>query len=477
MEEQDIKDMIRKYERHDANFAWPFMHAMAELGLTGVNIPQEYGGQGADNLSGVLAMIEMSRIWAGGALILGVENSLAGYPIVKFGTDIQKNRWLPDLASGKILGCFGLTEPNYGSDAANIETYAELQPTSARHVFGTKRFITNAPVAKFIILPCRTDRKIKGHRGISTFVVEIDRHQFSGLTTSLPNQKLGLHAAQMGDVVFEKYPIFQNELLGDENNGFRVPMTTLNHGRNWIAAQCIGLLERIFELGLEYAKIRATFGAPLFERSSAYDVLSETKLASDISKLLLYHSAFLEDSSREFVTYASLAKFYASEKVRECSQNVQRKIFGGMGYLLESEITRIVADSLVEDIYEGSSPVQIDIILKAWKEGRLPVSGYINYLELCEKKRELEEKMGKISYLNLRNQRLPSKVARVLPLAMAWDLVTMYKDNWPKDFFFFRPEFLKHYIFDKIRLLWPSKQHMETEWILEEANQQIQAAI
>ena len=173
-ETKNISEMIKKYERHNAPFAWPFVREMAGLGLCGINIPDEYGGAGMDNLSGAIAMVEMCRVWPGGALILGVGNSLVGDPLFRLGNEAQKKKWLPKLAVGKILGSFGLTEPNHGSDAAHIETYAELV-SGGFLISGEKCFITNAPVAKFLIVFARTDRSIKDHRGVSAFLIPVMR--------------------------------------------------------------------------------------------------------------------------------------------------------------------------------------------------------------------------------------------------------------------------------------------------------------
>ena len=468
-----IRGMIRKYEFHGAPFAWEFVHAMAELGLTGINIPEEFGGQGADNLSGVLAMIEMARVWSGGSLVLAVGNSLVGYPLSKFGSKSQKEAYLPRLATGKILGSFGLTEPGNGSDAGGIKTFAE-RVNGGWLASGQKQFITNIPIAEFIILFARTNRDEPGSKGITAFLPHLLRPTPPSLTIPPPDHKLGNHAAHMGKIFFDNYHLFESNLFGEYENGFGIAMATLAHGRNWIAAQAIGVMEHALELALEYAQLRATFGESLINHSKIYDEISKLARDIDISKILLFYSSKLEDEDKEFYHYASLSKLYSSQAARKRIQAVNR-IFGGSGYVMETPITPLVADSLVFDIYEGASEVQIGVILDAWFKNKFLFSAYVEHLELMELKHRLKAEMGGINFLKLKNQRLPSKTANILPLAAAWDLLkSEFSKEWPREFMIFRnPELLRNLIFDQIRLKWPNKHHTETEHLLESAREHL----
>lgn len=474
--EPDIKEMIRKYEWHrqePAPFAWEWVRAMAEIGLTAINVPEEYCGQGADNLSGVLAMIEMARAWSGGSLILAVGNSLVSYPLSKFGSDNQKKAWLPQLASGKILGSFGLTEPGHGSDAAHInETFAEKIP-GGWQVSGQKQFITNVPVASFMVLFARTSREKKDHKGITAFLPYLARRTES-LTIPPPDNKLGNHAAHMGRIFFDKYFIFESGLFGEYENGFKIAMSTLAHGRNWITAQGTGLMEHALELALKQSRDRVTFDEGLIVHSEIYDPIIELAAAIDISKILLFYSAKLEDEGKEFYQYASLAKLFSSESARKLIQAVQ-KMHGGSGYVMETEITHLVADSAVLDIYEGASAVQKDIILRAWLENKFLLPGYVEHLELIEHKRALKAEMGEKSFLKLHNQRFPSQVADVLPLVVAWDLMKKeFSKEWPKDFMNYKdPDILRALIFDKMRLKWPNRHHKKTDWLWDDAKEHL----
>lgn len=454
MEEKDIGEMIRKYERHGAPFAWEFVRAMGELGLTGINIPQEYGGQGADNIYGAIAMIEMSRVWAGGALILAVGNSLVGYPIAKFGTVKQKKRWLPRLASGKILGSFCLTESDYGSDAAHIQAYAA--PIDSGWVLnGEKHFITNAPVAKFFILSARTNRSVEGAGGVSVFLIPVKRRNVGpgrSIEISKPIRKIGLHAAHMATIKFTDHFVDKSCLLG----GFGVPMSTLEHGRNWIGAQCVGLLDASEEFAIKQALLRETFGEPIIVHSAVGDSIIEIAVAADISRMFLFYSACLEDEGKEFSQYASLAKLFASEEVRRLSQKAQR-IYGGSGYLLDLPIARIVLDSLVPDIYEGTSEVQRSLIVKAWVKGKIPI--YIppfyrsEFEALKERVRLVLKNTG--SALLLHDQRETFRAADMLPWWIAKDLIATEFQDWPKEFMWFKdPSLLMALIHERIKTGW-----------------------
>lgn len=468
---QDIKEMIRKYEFHGAPFPWEWVHAMAELGLTGVNIPEEYGGQGTDNLSGILAMIEMARVWSGAALVLAVGNSLVAYPLSKFGSEIQKRSWLPQLASGKILGSFGLTEPGHGSDAGNInETFAEKIEGGWR-VSGQKQFITNVPVASFIILFARTNRQETGHKGITAFLPHVMRQSHS-LSVPPPDHKLGNHAAHMGKIFFDNYHVFESNLFGEYEKGFSVAMATLSHGRNWIAAQGIGLMEHALILAKKQAEDRKTFGKPLSFHSEIYDIVTRLSVAIDISKILLFHSAKLEDEGKVYYPYASLAKLYSSESARRLIQEVQQ-MHGGSGYVMETKIAQLVADSVVLDIYEGASNVQIDVVLDAWLSNKLALPAFINGLNLLGHKFYLRKLMGDEKFLKLKNQRFPAQLARILPLVAAHDLLENdFGKEWPSEFMTFKnhPETLRNLIFDELRFNWPGPAHNKIDGLWEEAN-------
>lgn len=454
-EQRKISWMIKKYDRHGAPFAWTFVREMAELGLCGINIPEEYGGAGMDNLSGVIAMIEMCKVWPGGALILGVGNSLVGDPLSRLGNDAQKKKWLPGLAAGKILGSFCLTEPNHGSDAVTLETYAE-KVGGGWLISGEKCFITNAPVAKFLIVFARTDRSFKDHRGVSAFLipVRLKDKKNGALVIEKPDQKLGLHAAHMGWIKFENLFVSENCLLGELNNGFgKGAMATLAHGRNWIAAQGIGILDAVLRLALKHAQIRTAFGKPLIVRSGVGDQIVRMALSADISRILLFYSAWLEDQGAEFAQYASLAKLFSSEKALKLALEAQ-SIYGGSGYLTEMEIARFVVDSLPLRIYEGASNVQRSNIARAWVDGKIPFYVPPFYRDEMEGWRErVRQQLGEKSALVLEDQRNPFYAADLLPWLVARELILReFNDTWPKEFMHFKdPSLLLALINEQIK--------------------------
>lgn len=474
MEAEDIKEMIKKYERHEAEFAWEFVKAMAELGLCGINIPEEYGGAGMDNLSGVIAMMEMSRIWSGGALILGVGNSLVSYPLLKFGAPHHKNKWLPDLAKGKILGSFCLTEPNHGSDAAKIETYAAF----AEHgwaINGEKCFITNAPVASFFVVFCRANRALKDYRGISAVVIPADT---SGVKPSKPDPKEGLHAAHMGSIAFADAFAPFDSLLGEYGRGFKIAMSTLEHGRNWIAAQAIGGLERAGELAEKRAIDRAAFGSQIVEYSSIYDVLTGIAFAADISKILLFYSAWLEDQGKDFGHYASLAKLFASESLKYLKGRAQ-DIHGGSGYLLAEEISRVAMDGDVFPIYEGTSNVQRGIILKAWLGDKLQVYPKPPYTYFFDNLKDEARELGGSEALRQKNQRRIFEIADIMPLVAAWHLFdNVFSKNWPKEFMNFQDTAIfADLLLDEIRRRWPDREKLPDGNIRDAARAHLRKAV
>jgi len=467
MAEQDIKEMIKKYEHHNAPFAWEFVRAMAELGLTGINIPEEYGGAGMDNRSGVIAIIEMSRVWPGGALVLGVGNSLAGYPLIRFGSAAQKEKYLPDLAAGKILGAFCLTEPGFGSDAANIATFAESL-YDGYLINGTKDFITNAPAASFFILFARTDKKAAPHKGISAFVVPMnERIADKSIVLGKIHHKEGLHAAQMCEVAFKDHFTCHCALLGKEGQGFGIAMQTLDHGRNWIAAQ-LGIIDGLFEKCKRHAENRKTFGLSLIKRPAIRHVLAKLAFASDVSKMLLFHSAKLEDEDKPFGHYASLAKLFSSEELAKIKGEAQ-SVYGGMGYLYESDIPHFMTAGDAPPIYEGASNVQRSVILDAWIKRKLLLSAFIpfhdtpteNSLELLKQK--VERKLNGKKALESESQVFAFAVADFLPLVAAYDLLQNdFLKEWPGEFMHFKnPSHILRILESKFRKEWPDQNKLD----------------
>jgi len=423
MESDDIKEMIKIYERPDAPFPWEFIKKMADAGVCGINIPQEYGGAGMDNLSGVIAEAEIARILPSFALIISVGCTLVSAPLDHFGTEEQKSRWLPDIAAGKIVGAFGLTEANAGSDTAGISTRAECR-SEGWLINGSKRFITCGPHAAFVVLIVKTSV------GPTAFVIPCDRSDKSGFESLPPEHKEGQHAAHMGELVFTNYFVPRDAVLGKVALGDFVRKFTLDHGRPWIGAQAIGILERTLKLAAERASDRFTFGQRLNAHSSIYDVITELALALDVSRLLVWHAAILEDQGKESGPHASLAKLFASEEVTRLTVKAT-KIFGGQGYLYNEEINRLKRDAAVINTYEGTSAMQCYIILQAWFEGKLKFQPPPHFnTRLDELRQDVINKLGRQNVLKAGNQRLPFRAAHILPLMEAWRLSC---EEYPKE--------------------------------------------
>src|SRR5580693_7111641 len=342
----------------DKSGRWPaeIVSKMADLGLLGVAIPQEHGGAGMDTLSYALAMEEISAACASCGVIMSVNNSLFCDPVYKFGTDDQKKRVLTPVASGKKLGCFGLTEPMSGSDAQTMVTGAEK--TSGGWVLnGAKNWITNGPVADWIIVFAVTDRS--GPKVNHTaFLVE---RGTPGYTQNAADHKLGIHAAHSCTVFFEGCKIPDANVVGNVGDGFKVAMATLDGGRIGIACQALGIARAAFERSVSYAKERKSFGVPIAQHQAIQFMLADMAVQIDAARLLAWRAATLKDRGVRHTMESSIAKLYASEmSTRVTHKAIQ--IHGGYGYSTEFPVERHYRDARITEIYEGTSEIQRIVI-------------------------------------------------------------------------------------------------------------------
>jgi alkylation response protein AidB-like acyl-CoA dehydrogenase len=324
---------------------------MGELGLMGMMVEEAYGGAGLDPLSYVIAIEEIARVCPSIAVTVSVTNSVCCWPISHFGSDELKGRVLPLLAGGDVIGGFGLTEPGFGSDAASLQTRAE-KVGDTWVLNGEKAWITNAGVAGFYVVMARSGPE-EGHRGISAFVVPADA---PGLSVGIPEEKLGLKASVTAPLVFEDCEVPAANLLGEQGEGFKIALATLDHSRLGIAAQSVGIHRRALELAREYALERVQFGRPLAKHQEIQFKLATMATELAASRSLMRYAAALEPRRRGG-RLAAEAKLLGSEAAnRACYQALQ--IFGGNGFCEDYEIARLYRDVRVTTIYEGSSEMQ-----------------------------------------------------------------------------------------------------------------------
>ena len=354
------KDVLPKAAEIDRNHRHPteLVEQMAELGLLGVAVPEEYGGSGMDNVGYALAMEEISRACASTGVIMSVNNSLVCDPIMRFGTEAQKKEFLAPLASGQKLGCFALSEPEAGSDAAAQTTIARLDEDTREWVLaGTKNWITNGPVADVCVLFAMTD-KAQGHRGISAFIVPMDT---PGVRCGEPDDKLGIRGSKSSQIFLDDARLPETALLGGVGGGFKVAMSTLDGGRIGIAAQAIGIARACLEDSLDYALQRKTFGKPIAQHQAIQWKLADMATEIDAARLLTLRAAAMKDAGERYGKQAAMAKLYASDVANRAAREAVQ-IFGGNGFVTEFPVERHFRDAKITEIYEGTSEIQRIVI-------------------------------------------------------------------------------------------------------------------
>jgi butyryl-CoA dehydrogenase len=335
---------------------------MGEMGLLGMLVPEEYGGAGMDTLSYLLAIEEISRVDAAVAVTMSVTNSVCGWPIVRFGSEELKQKVLPSLASGETLGGFGLTEPGAGSDAGSLKTTAR-RDGDFWVLNGQKAWITNAGFAGWYVVVARTDPDA-GKRGLSAIVVPGDAPGFS---VGPPEEKLGLRSSRTAQIFFADCRVPAANLLGEEGQGMKIALSTLDHSRLGIGAQAAGILQRALELAVAYAKERVQFGQPIANNQAIQFKLAQMATDLAAARALTYAAAVAEHTSRGG-RLAAQAKVFASEAAnRACQEALQ--IHGGNGFHEDYEIARLYRDVRVTTIYEGTSEMQRLVIARHLLKG------------------------------------------------------------------------------------------------------------
>jgi alkylation response protein AidB-like acyl-CoA dehydrogenase len=331
---------------------------LAELGLMGACVPEEYGGAGADFLSYILVLEELSRADAGVGVTVAVHTSAATLPILTFGTEEQKSRFVPPLARGEVIGAFALTEAEAGSDAGALRSTAE--PTDdGWTIAAAKQWITNGRYAGTFLLFARTDPDTTGARGVSAFLLDAEH-----VRVTRDEEKLGLNSSATNDIVVEGARVGRDRLLHEENHGFRVAMQTLDGGRIGIAAQALGIAQAAYDVARKYASERRTFGKRIGEHQAIAEKLANMSTEIDAARLLVYRAAWLKQEGRPHTEEGAKAKLFASEMARrQTSEAIQ--ILGGYGYTKEFPVERYYRDAKITEIYEGTSEIQRLVIARS----------------------------------------------------------------------------------------------------------------
>jgi butyryl-CoA dehydrogenase len=365
-----VRDMVREFATNEIEpiaaeidesreFPKATINKMAELGLMGVIIPEEYGGAGMDFTTLAIICEELSRVCATHGVITAVTNSLCAWPIYNFGTEEQRKKYLPDLCSGKKLGAIGITEPNAGSDPASMETTA-VDKGDHWELNGTKAWITNAEAAETFVVFAYTDPEER-HKGMSAFIVEKD---FEGFSIGKHENLMGIRATGNTELIMDECKVPKENLLGGEGNGFKVVMGTLDVSRIDIGAQGVGISQGALDASVKYANERVQFGKPIAKFEMIQDMIAQMASKTDAARLLVYRAAAMKDAGAErFTREAAMAKYFAAETVVEVTR-MAVQIHGGNGYSKEYPVERMYRDAKIVEIYEGTSQIQKIVIAR-----------------------------------------------------------------------------------------------------------------
>ena len=364
-----IRDMVRDFAEnevrprlhsieYEGKFPRDLVKKMAELGLLGLNISEEYGGAGADNVAYSMAIEEISRVSASVAITMSVNCSVCCFPIYTFGNEEQKRKYLVPCAKGEMLGGFALTEPDAGSDATAQKTSA-VRKGDHYIINGTKNWVTNGQEASILILQAMTDPGAGSH-GISSFIVET---KWPGVRIGRNEPKMGLNGSVTNQVIFEDMEVPVANRLGDEGIGFKIAMKSLDGGRIGVASQAIGIAQGAYEASLNYARERTAFNQKLAEFQAIQFMLADMAMEIEAARLLTHQAAVLRDQGKNFTKAASMAKLYASEMANRVTYKAIQ-IHGGYGYSQEYPVERYYREARVTTLYEGTSEIQRIVIAR-----------------------------------------------------------------------------------------------------------------
>jgi butyryl-CoA dehydrogenase len=334
------------------------LREMGELGLMGINMPEEYGGGGMDTLSYMITIEELSRGCASHAAVVALHNSLYGYPVIEFGTEEQKKKYLPGVLSGEKVGAFALSEPGAGSDAASITT-TYVKKDNGYLINGTKIFITMGALADSVIV-FAISKKGAGPKGISAFMVDKGTEGFDIGTIE---KKMGFKASPTTELIFSDCLVPQENLLGEEGKGFRIAMSTLDGGRISCGAMAVGIAQAAFDVALEYSKQREQFGRPISAFQAIQMHLADMSIMIENARLLVYRAAWMKDKGMPYTLQAAQAKVYASEISTKVTHKATQ-VLGGYGYIRDYQVERMYRDARVTELFEGTSEIQRLVIAR-----------------------------------------------------------------------------------------------------------------
>ena len=353
--ENEVKPLAKELDETE-RFPTETVRKMAELGMMGLPIPEEYGGSGIDQIGYVLAVEELSKVCATTGIILSAHTSLCCWPIMTFGTEAQKEKYLKPLASGQKLGAFALTEPSAGTDASMQKSTAVLE--GDHYVLnGNKVFITNAGAADVFIVFAMTDKE-QGTRGITAFILERD---MPGFTMGKPENKMGLRASSTCELVFEDVKVPKENRLGAEGKGVKIAMATLDGGRIGVGAQAVGISQGAIDEAVKFTKERIQFGRRISQFQNTQFTLADMQTRTDAARLLVWRAAAAEQAGQPYTHLAAMAKLFASETASYVT-NRAVQLCGGYGYTKDYPVERMMRDAKVTEIYEGTSEVQMMVI-------------------------------------------------------------------------------------------------------------------
>jgi alkylation response protein AidB-like acyl-CoA dehydrogenase len=368
-DQREIQSLAREFAQAEIEpnaSAWDREHGfspeliakLAELGLMGVCIPEEYGGAGADFLSYILVLEELSRADAGVGVTVAVHTSAVTLPILTFGTDEQRSRFVPPLARGESVGAFALTEPEAGSDAGSLRT-AAVPAGDGWSISGSKQWITNGSFGGTFLLFARTDQETPGAKGVSAFILDADH-----VRVTREEEKLGLNSSSTSDLAIEGAEVGRDRLLHEEGKGFTIAMSTLDGGRIGIAAQALGIAQAAYDVARAYALERRQFGKRIADFQAIQWKLADMATELDAARLLIYRAAWLKQEGRPHTEEGAKAKLFASEMARrQTAEAIQ--VLGGYGYTKEFPVERYYRDAKITEIYEGTSEIQRLVIARS----------------------------------------------------------------------------------------------------------------